>query len=93
MDGTGGRSAWKTLLAFAGAAFALAHLYQGARGAAWAMMCGLAAGLVTLWADNLWPAIALHADWKLVSGGALFAVYRGRRLCAHTQRANPGALP
>jgi membrane protease YdiL (CAAX protease family) len=60
------------------AIFGLAHFYQGARGVGYTAAFGVAAGLLTLWADNLWPAIALHVSWNIVASGALYSVYRGR---------------
>ncbi len=79
------------LLALAGAAFGpaagllassiifgLAHMYQGARGLAYTVLFGVVAGFLTLWTENIWPAIVLHAGWNMAMSGAIYAVYRGR---------------
>lgn len=59
-------------------AFAAGHAYQGLRAGAATGLFGLTAGVLTLAAGSIWPAIVLHVAWNQVVGGVLREVYRRR---------------
>lgn len=59
--------------------FGVAHAWQGAWAIAWTTAFGLVAAALTLGSGSVWPAVAMHIGWNLITGDMMRTVYGGHQ--------------